>query len=142
MKIFSKKTIKKNFGYFGKRRCGKCQTLNDVDLVKARLYACFLGLPIFPLKEKKLLVCQKCGAYMEIGQKLWEYYCKCNITRFSKEKADEIFGIVFEIDVATNLSNEKNIILKQKMIDEIFVSLAKKYENPFAIEEILSVYFE
>ena len=75
MKFFGKDIKEVNKGYFGVRRCTICKDeLRDVNLVElyATNYVCFI--PTKNVLIKRILTCSHCKAYMEIDNKLWNYY--------------------------------------------------------------------
>lgn len=143
MKAFGFDVKTQNFGYFGVRRCGVCNSLQDVDLLKFKGIIRFLFLPIKTVKEKRFLACQKCGACFEINDDLWNYY-KTYKERYSKRTTDEILKYIIAIDKDLQ-QNQINLMLdseeSKKSISMIFNELLQKYNNPNNLEELISVYF-
>ena len=146
MKFLGRGVKEVNRGYFGVRRCTICKDeLRDVNLVElyATNYFCFV--PIKSVLLKRILVCSHCKAYMEIDNKLWNYYAGYYNNRFSKATTDNILGLL------TRMSDEmgkKGVKLKvsddasQKSLDVIFNGLIDKYGVEQNVEEIISVFYK
>ena len=144
MKFIGTDVKEVNKGYFGIRRCTICKDeLRDVNLVElyATNYICFV--PTKTELVKRILVCSHCNAYMEINNKLWNYYE--TYYRFSKSITDNIVGML------TRMSDEmdkKGIKLSiaddasQKSLDIIYNGLIDKYGVEQNVEEIISVFYK
>ena len=146
MKFFGKDIQEVNKGYFGVRRCTVCKDeLRDVNLVELYATSYFCFIPIKKILIKRILVCSQCNAYMEIDNKLWNYYATYYNDRFSKSTTDNILGIL------TRMSNEmdaKGVKLSigdeasQKSLDVIYNGLIDKYGVEQNVEEIISVFYK
>ena len=146
MKFLGKDIQEVNKGYFGVRRCTICKDeLRDVNLVELYATSYFCFIPIKRTLIKRILTCSHCNAYMEIDNKLWNYYETYYNERFSKSTTDNILGLL------TRMSNEmdkKGIKLKvnddssQKSLDVIFNGLIDKYGVEQNVEEIISVFYK
>lgn len=146
MKFLGKELKEFNKGYFGVRRCTICnEELRDVNLVEiySTNYICFI--PVKYTVIKRILVCQHCKAYMEIDNKLWQYYSTYYNKRFNKFTTDNI------IKTLTDLSNtmEQNGIklniedeASQPALDLVYNTLCEKYKVCENIEEIVSVFYK
>ena len=121
MKFFGKDIKEIDKGYFGVRRCTICKNeLRDVNLVEihATNYVCFI--PTKSVLVKRILTCSQCNAYMEIDNKLWNYYATYYKDRFSKATTDNILGILTQMSsemekkgVKLNIADESS----QKSLD-------------------------
>lgn len=146
MKFFGKDVIQKDKGFFGVRRCTICDdVLRDVNLVELWVTTNVFFIPIKSWCEKRLLVCQKCGACMEINDELWKYYKTYLHKRFDKSVTHEIIGTL------TNLENQMkntgvNLSINSKTdeasINLIYNSLVEKYKTWQNVEEIVSVFYK
>jgi hypothetical protein len=146
MKFLGKQLTENNKGYFGVRRCTICKDkLRDVNLVEiyATNYFCFI--PIKSVLLKRILVCQDCKAYMELDNKLWEYYATYYNSRFDKNVTDNIINTLNDLSSSIT-QNGVNLSItdttSQQALDLIYNSLVKKYHNHQNIEEIVSVYYK
>lgn len=146
MKFFGKELSDNNKGYFGVRRCTICnEEIRDVNLVEIKSTNYFCFIPIRTSIVKRILVCQHCKAYMEIDDKLWEYYSSYYNQRFNKNTTDKIINTLSTLtkDMAQN-----GIILNldddtaQQSLDLIFKGLCDKYGTPENVEEIVSIYYK
>ncbi|MBQ7880535.1 MAG: hypothetical protein IJ358_01665 [Clostridia bacterium] len=146
MKFFGKGVKGVNKGYFGLRRCSVCNDeLRDVDLVEMHEvnYVCFV-----PVRNKigmRILVCKQCNSYMEINNKLWEYYNSYYNRRFNKTTTDNIVKILNDMSsqmaqkgVKLNVDNKAD----EQSLDLIYKGLTDKYKVWENIEEIISVFFK
>ncbi len=146
MKILGRELKEVNKGYFGVRRCTICkEELRDVDLVEIYATSYFLFIPIKNVLLKRILVCKHCKSYMEIDEKLWQYYKTYYNERFNKKTTDTI------IETLTTLSNDmaqNGVKLKasdetaQKSLDVIYKGLTNKYGVCENVEEIISVFYK
>lgn len=143
MKLFGRDVLKKDFGYFGIRRCDVCKTLRDVDLLEITGVERFLGIKTKNLGVRRFLVCSKCGASFEINADLWNYYSRYAY-RFNKQTTDQVVAM---LDGINGDLKQNNVILKLgdktslHSLNLIYHNLCKKFDNPDNIEEIMSVYF-
>jgi len=146
MKIFGKDLKEVNKGYFGVRRCTICKDeLRDVDLVEiyATTYFCFI--PIKRELIKRILVCNHCKAFMEIDNKLWQYYSTYYNERFSKSVTDNILGVLKRVSADIEKRGVKLSVAddtSQRSLDVIFNGLINKYGVEQNIEEIISVFYK
>ena len=146
MKFFGKDVQELNKGYFGVRRCTVCKDeLRDVNLVElyATNYFCFI--PIKSVLIKRILVCSHCNAYMEIDNKLWNYYSTYYNNRFSKSTTDNILGILTRMSSEMGAKGVKLSIgdeSSQKSLDVIYNGLIDKYGVEQNVEEIISVFYK
>ncbi len=146
MKFFGKDIKEVNRGYFGVRRCTICKDeLRDVNLVELHVTNYFCFIPIKSEIAKRILVCSHCNAYMEINNKLWDYYQSYYNNRFSKNTTDNILGILTKMSkemeqkgVKLSLNDESS----GKSLDMIFNGLINKYGVEQNVEEIISVFFK
>ena len=146
MKFVGKELKDINKGYFGVRRCTICnEELRDVNLVEIHStnYVCFV--PVKSSIVKRILVCNHCKAYMEIDDKLWQYYASYYNKRFDKSTTDNIIATLKSI---SNEMAQNGIRLKaddeasQKSLDLIFNKLCDKYNSVENVEEIVSVFYK
>lgn len=146
MKFFGKDIKEVNKGYFGIRRCTVCKDeLRDVDLVEiyATNYVCFI--PTKTELVKRILVCSQCNAYMEINNKLWNYYESYYNDRFSKSITDNIVGILTRMSDEMSKKGVRLSIgddVSQKSLDIIYNGLIDKYGVEQNVEEIISVFYK
>ena len=146
MKFFGKDITEVNKGYFGVRRCTICnENLRDVDLVEIHATNYFCCIPIRSNIIKRILVCKHCKAYMEIDEKLWNYYASYYHKRLDKTTTDTIVKTLTDLssDMAQNgiqlkVGDESSI----NSIDFIFNKLCNKYGVCENIEEIISVFYK
>lgn len=146
MKFFGKQIKEVNKGYFGVRRCTICKDeLRDVDLVEIYATSYFCFIPIKSVLIKRILVCSHCKAYMEIDNKLWQYYATYYNDRFSKSVTDNILGILTKLSKDMEQSGVKLSVsdeTSQKSLDVIYNGLIDKYGVEPNIEEIISVFYK
>ena len=146
MKFLGKQITEVNKGYFGIRRCTVCnEQLRDVDLVEIHSTNYFCFIPTSSNITKRILVCNHCKAYMEINQKLWEYYSTYYNKRFDKETTDAIVNTLSSLSnemskkgVTLSIDDESSI----ESIDLIFNTLCNKYKTTQNVEEIVSVFYK
>jgi len=146
MKFLGKQITEVNKGYFGIRRCTVCnEQLRDVDLVEIHSTNYFCFIPTSSNITKRILVCNHCKAYMEINQKLWEYYSTYYNKRFDKETTDTIINTLSSLSnemskkgVTLSIDDESSI----ESIDLIFNTLCNKYKTTQNVEEIVSVFYK
>ena len=146
MKFLGKQITEVNKGYFGIRRCTVCnEQLRDVDLVEIHSTNYFCFIPTSSNITKRILVCSHCKAYMEINQKLWEYYSTYYNNRFDKETTDTIINTLSSLSnemskkgVTLSIDDESSI----ESIDLIFNTLCNKYKTTQNVEEIVSVFYK
>ncbi|MFQ6723759.1 MAG: hypothetical protein ACLRFE_00305, partial [Clostridia bacterium] len=131
MKFIGKKLKDFDRGYFGVRRCTICNyELRDVNLIEiySTQYICFI--PVRSIIAKRILLCNHCKAYMDIDNKLWEYYSTYYNQRFNKDVTDNIVGTLQNLSkdmeqngVKLNIDDDAS----QKSLDLIYKSLCDKY---------------
>lgn len=146
MKFFGKDVKQVDRGFFGIRRCTICdEALRDVNLVELWVTTNIFFVPIKSSCEKRLLVCQKCDACMEINDDLWEYYQTYLNRRFNKATTHEIVGTLTQLD---NQMRDKGVNLSiddksmEASINLIYNSLVEKYKTWQNVEEIVSVFYK
>ena len=146
MKFFGKSIKQIDKGYFGIRRCGICNNqLRDVNLVELQATNNVFFVPISSGKPKYLLVCQHCGAFMEINDELWKYYQTYYPMRFSKKITDDIVCTLSNLNKELENGGVKldiNDVSTQRAIDLIYKGLTEKYKVWQNIEEIVSVFYQ
>lgn len=146
MKFFGKDIQEVNRGYFGVRRCTICKDeLRDVNLVELYATSYFCFVPIKKELIKRILVCSQCNAYMEIDNKLWNYYSTYYNSRFSKTTTDSILGLLTRMSSEMDKKGVKlsmNDEASQKSLDVIYNGLIDKYGVEQNIEEIISVFYK
>lgn len=146
MKFFGKDIKEINKGYFGVRRCTICnEELRDVNLVEIHATNYFCFIPTKSTIIKRILVCQHCKAYMELDNKLWNYYSTYYNSRFNKTTTD---NIVNTLKTISNTMEQNGVKLdiddetSQQSLDLIYKSLCDKYGVCENIEEIVSVFYK
>lgn len=146
MKILGKELKEVDKGYFGIRRCTICNNkLRDVNLIEIHATNYFCFIPVKDTIVKRILLCSHCKAYMEINDKLWNYYSSYYNDRLDKTTTDNIVNVLDEVsaDISHNgvaLSIEDDT--SQQSLDLIYKGLCQKYGCPENIEEIVSVYYK
>lgn len=142
MKFFGLNVKTEEKGYFGVRRCNNCKDIKDVKLMEVTGTENMFFIPIKKLGTKRFLICEKCGAALEINEDLWNFYKTYD--RFDKSTTDQVVQTLKQIDVNLNNSNVK-LDCKDKFsensINMIYDTLFKKFGNPNNLEELISVYF-
>ncbi|MBQ8522421.1 MAG: hypothetical protein IJ458_02015 [Clostridia bacterium] len=146
MKFLGKEIKETDKGYFGVRRCTICnEKLRDVNLVEISSTSYFCFIPIRRVIIKRILVCQHCKAYMEIDNKLWEYYSTYYHQRFNKTTTDTIVNTLQTISNSMKQNGFKLDIgdeTCQQSLDLIYKSLCDKYGVFQNVEEIISVFYK
>lgn len=146
MKFFGRDVKQVDKGFFGVRRCTICEeALRDVNLVELQVTTNVFFIPVKSVCEKRLLVCQKCSACMEIDDELWGYYKTYLSKRFDKNLTHEIVGTLTELDgqmrdKGVNLSIDDKTM--ESSINLIYNSLVEKYKTWQNVEEIVSVFYK
>lgn len=146
MKFFGKDIKEINKGYFGVRRCTICnEELRDVNLVELHTTTNICFVPVGSSVAKRLLVCQKCGSYMELSDDLWQYYQGYYNRRFNKVTTDNIISTLSKMNKQLE-NNGVKLNLEDKTsgqsFDLIYKSLVEKYKVWENIEEIISVFYK
>ena len=146
MKFFGKEIRELNKGYFGVRRCTICNDeLRDVDLVEIYATSYFCFVPIRNTLLKRILVCSHCKAYMEIDNKLWNYYQTYYNERFNKSTTDNIINLLTSLSQQMEQNGVKLGIhdeTAQQSLDLIHKTLSEKYGVRENIEEIITVFYK
>lgn len=143
MKIFGRDVTETKKGYFGVRRCTICKALRDVNLLELKGVERFLFLPVKRLGIQRYLICEKCGAGLQINDDLWNYY-KTYEYRFTKETTDEIVKTLDKIAIdlkANHIELNYNDKSCENSLNMIYRNLCKQFSNPENVEELISVYF-
>ena len=144
MKIFGADIIKINKGFFGIRKCETCGELKNVNLLILKGVVRFFFFPIKTLITKKFLVCQKCEACYEITEDQWNYYSTYISNRLDQKTTEKVVQTLNDIN--KTFLNKGTIIdidneIYYPSLDNILISLAKKYGHEQSLQEIMSVYF-
>ena len=142
MKFIGTDVVTYEKGYFGVRRCGNCKDVRDVKLIEMCGKERLLFIPIKNIGKKRFLICEKCGAALEINDDLWNFYK--SYPRFDKDTTDEVLTTLKQIENNLNVSNVKLSCtdkLSENSLNMIYDSLNKRFNNPGNVEELISVYF-
>ena len=144
MKFFGPDVVKKNKGYFGVRKCSKCNTLMEVNLLELRGVVRLFFIPIKTYITKRFLVCNKCESVYEITNEQWNHYLTYIHNRLDKKTTNIVIDTLTKIndsfiDNGTYIDITKEIY--HPSIDSIYEGLIKKYGHKETLEELISVFF-
>ncbi len=146
MKFFGEDIKQVDKGYFGVRRCTICNDeLQDVNLVELNSNFNIFFIPVRKLASKHILVCQNCGAFMEINEELWKYYLSYLNKRFNKSTTDEIIQMLTDMNeqlITNGVKLELDNKYAQQSIDLIYRSMVEKYKVCENVEELISVFYK
>jgi len=144
MKFIGPDVVKNNKGYFGVRRCSKCNELKEVNLLELKGVVRFFFLPVKTYITKRYLVCNTCQSVYEITNEQWNYYSTYLHNRLDKKTTNNVLDTLTKIN-NTFVDNGTFIDITKEIyhpsIDSIYEELIKKYGHKETLEELISVFF-